>query len=188
MCTCVAFHQSAFSCASSGRLIVLLYIHTDCNGTDFPWCACWYAFWGWKDHCMNSCTGCTCAASPRCEWGSEFSNGYSEQMTCYTLDNCTSWPHCGSACGWKGFAYLQMSSDTHHKIIFLASSRITSYPFRISAPTAVNHKKLKYRSKHHFPFHKHQNSWHFLSITIEQDWDWGRPPSWDFLITKRHGV
>ena len=107
----------------------------------------------------------TCAVSLQREWGSASSNCYSEQMTCYTLGNCTSWPHCGSACGWKGYHYLQMSSDTRHKIIFQTSSKITSFPFRISAPTAVNHKKLKYRSKHHFPFHKHQNSWHLLSYT-----------------------
>ena len=60
-------------------------------------------------------------------------------MTCCKLGICTSWPHCGSACGWKGYHYLQMSSDTCHKIIAQPSSQITSYPLRISAPTAVNH-------------------------------------------------
>ena len=121
---------------------------------------------------------CTFAVSPRCELGSDSSNYYSEQMTCYTLGNCTSWPHCGSACAGKGFSYLLMSSDTRRKIIAQASSRITPYPLGISAPTDVNHKKMNGRSIHHFPFHKHQNSWHFLiTITIEQDWDRGRP--WD---------
>ena len=102
-------------------------------------------------------------------------------MTCYTLDNCTSWPHCGSACDGKGCSYLQMSSDTRHKIIFQTSSKITSFPFRISAPTAVNRKKLKYRSKHHFPFHKHQDFWHLLINAKSKNW--GSPPPLRLLIT-----
>ena len=63
---------------------------------------------------------CTCAVSLLCEWGCASSNLNSQQMTCYTVDNCTCWPHwphCGFACVWKGFRFLQMSSNTHHKKI-----------------------------------------------------------------------
>ena len=65
-------------------------------------------------------------------------------MTCYTLSNCTSWPHCGSLCDGKGCSYLQMSSDTRHKVIAQTSSKITSYPLKISAPTDENHKYMKH--------------------------------------------
>ena len=68
MCNCVAFLQSASSCASSGGLLLLFCIHIDCNGANFPRCASWYAFWAWKIGCMNSCTECTCAVSPQSEW------------------------------------------------------------------------------------------------------------------------
>ena len=40
--------------------------------------------------------------------------------------NQESWPHCGSACAGKGFSYLQMSSDTSHKIFVLTSPMITT--------------------------------------------------------------
>ena len=107
---------------------------------------------------------CTCAVSPLCEWGSASSKHYSEQMTYYTLGNCTSWPHCGSACAGKGCSCLKMSSDTRHKINFQPSSKITSYPPRVSTPTDIYHKKLKYRSKHHFPFQLQLSK-----IEIEED-------------------
>ena len=38
MCICLAFHQSASSCAFAGHLIVLFYVHIDCNYTNFPQC------------------------------------------------------------------------------------------------------------------------------------------------------
>ena len=83
----MAFHQSAYSCAFWGRLILMFYIHSHCNdenvpwyaslyafgclnlvfyihidtsGRVSPWYASWYAFWGRKDHCKKSCTVCTC--------------------------------------------------------------------------------------------------------------------------------
>ena len=173
-----------------------LYIHIDCTGAVFPQCASWCAFWGLKDHCMNSrnvytcvvsprCEWgsassnrlfeqmtyhivCICAVSPQCEWGSESSNGYSEQMTCHTLGNCTSWPHCGSACDWKGHSFLQMSSDTRHKIIALTSSKITSYPLRVSAPIDGNRKRRNI-GVDNFPFQKHQNYLQFHSNKIDQE-------------------
>ena len=110
---------------------------------------------------------CTCTVSHLYEWGSASSNRGSEEMTCYTLGNCTSWPQYGSACAGKAFSCLQMSSDTGRKIIAQTSSKLTSYPLRISAPTAIILKQLKYRSKHHFPFQKHQNSLHLFSITMQ---------------------
>ena len=44
-----------------------------------------------------------------------------------------------------------MSSDTRHKIIAQASSKITSYPLRISAPTDENHKKDEIEGQITFP-------------------------------------
>ena len=135
-----------------------------------------------KDHCKKSCNGCTCAVSPRCEWGSESSNQSSEQTNCYTLGNCTSWPHCGSACAGEGFAYLKMSLDTSHKIIAQTSSKITSYPLKFSALTDVNHKKLKYRT--HISLSLSQISefltWHFALIKLSMDWGKNR----DFIVRK----
>ena len=86
--------QSASSCDSSGYLLLLFYIHIDCNGVVFPM-----------------------RASLHCEWGCASSSCHFCYMTCYTRDKYTSWSHCGSACAWKGFHYLQMSSHTHHKKI-----------------------------------------------------------------------
>ena len=43
---CVAFHQSASSCASSACLLLLFYIHTDCSCAFFPRRGSWYALWG----------------------------------------------------------------------------------------------------------------------------------------------
>ena len=63
---CVAFLQSASSCASSGGLIVLSSYHIDCNCAVFPQCDSWCAFSGWQDHYTNSCIDCIRAVFPRC--------------------------------------------------------------------------------------------------------------------------
>ena len=120
---------SASFCGYSGCLIVLFCIRIDCICVAFPRCASWYAFWGWKHHCMNSCTVGTCAVSPRCEWGSDSSDGVSYEMTCCIVGKCNSWPHCDSDCGRKGCSYLQMSSGTSHKIFVWTFSIVTSTPF-----------------------------------------------------------
>ena len=111
----------------------------DCIGAVFPRCASWYVLWGWKTCCMKSCTVCTCAVSPLSEWGSGSSNDYSDQMTCYTVDNYIFWSQCEFAGAWKGFFYLRRSSGTHHKNIAETSSITKSSSVWRSFPIDLNH-------------------------------------------------
>ena len=126
MCIAAAFHQSASSCASPACLLLLFYIHIDCNCIIFPQCASWCAFWELKPGCMKSCTVCTCAVSPQSERGSELSSNHSWQMICCTVCSCISSPHCGSSCDWKGCPCSRMYSDTSHKIFVRTSSIVKS--------------------------------------------------------------
>ena len=152
VCTCAVFPQSASCCAFSGGLILLFCIHIDCTGIVFPRCASWYAVWGGKTGCMNSRTVCTGKVSPQCEWGCASSTYCSHQITCCSVGNCTSWFHCGPACGGGAHFCLQMSLDTRHKIFAWSSSVVTSTPIWYAFLTVVNFIEKLWQNT--FPFTK----------------------------------
>ena len=94
------------------------------------------------------------AAVSHYELWSASSKRYCDQMTCYTVGNCTSWHECGFACDWKDYPYLQMSLDTSHKVFLWTSSIFTSTLFWCLLQTKVNHIWTILITSHHFSFHR----------------------------------
>ena len=123
---------------------VVLYSHW-LQLYSFPRCASWYAFWGRRPCCMKSCTACTCAVFPRCEWGNGSPKRVSDWRTCYIVGNWTSWPQCGFACEGKDCTYLQMSQVIWSGISFSVRRFL------------LTDKKLKSSCSMqiHFSFHRH---------------------------------
>ena len=88
-------------------------------------------------------------------------------MTCCTVNNCTSWLHCGSACDWKDYRHLQTSWNIDHKTFDLTSLLLSPpLPDSLSRWLMKKYKWRQITALRHFPFLQQKLVWFEISDAL----------------------